>query len=64
MDKNQLNRIQSLLGLLGGISLILAANGYIPNRLGQSISGVSILLIGTFSQKPATEHPTTEDLEQ
>lgn len=54
MNKKQLNRTQTWLGLIGGISSILAANNYIPNQLGQSISGISILLIGTFSQQPDT----------
>lgn len=63
MNKKQLDRLGTFLGLIAGITGALATNDVYPKTTG-SIAGISTFCLGWLVQRPATKHPTTEDIEE
>lgn len=64
LSKKQLDSLSTLVGLTAGISTVLMQQGYLSDRLGGTIAGISVVLLGYLTNKPATARPTTEDLEE
>lgn len=64
LSKNQLDNLSTLLGLAAAISVILAQYGWISDRLGGTVSGISLACLGYLTNKPASSHPTTEEAEE
>lgn len=64
MNKKQLDRLATLVGVLSGIAGVLGTTGYLSPKLAGTITGVSTICLGYLIQKPASEHPNTEDLEK
>lgn len=63
LSKKDLNLFATILGIVGGISLVLGGNDVIPQKIANSIAGICTILSGYLVQKPADAHPTTEELE-
>lgn len=63
LNKRQLDRLASQLGLIAGIAGAIAANGIYPKFFG-TMSAIALVFLGQITQRPATAHPTTEDVEQ
>ncbi|MBD2526665.1 hypothetical protein [Nostoc sp. FACHB-133] len=63
LNKNQLDLLGTLLGVIAGISTVLTTQGVIDQKVGGSISGIATVLLGIVVQRPADAKPTTEDLE-
>lgn len=64
MNKKQLDKATSILGWIAGISIVLGTNGVISPQIAGTIAGICTVSLGTLTQKPATERPNTEDLEE
>lgn len=63
LNKYQLDNLASLVGLVGGVSVVLTAQGYLKENLGLSISGICVVLNGYLTNKPANARPDTDDAE-
>jgi len=63
LNKYQLDNIASIVGLIGGISVVLTAQGYLEEKFGLSVSGVCVVLNGYLTNKPANASPDTEEAE-
>jgi hypothetical protein len=63
LSKVQLDNLSTTLGLCAAISVILAQYGWIPDRIGGTISAISLACLGYLTNKPASAHPTTEEVE-
>lgn len=64
LNKQQLDFIATVLGVIGGIATVLGTNQVIDGKIAGSVSGVSLVLLGAVTQRPATAKPTTEELEE
>lgn len=63
-SKRDLDRLTTLIGIVGMAAGVLTAQGIGDPRLLGSVSGICTGLTGYLIQKPADTHPTTEDLEK
>lgn len=64
LNKKQLDVVATVLGAVAGIATVLGTQQIINPRLAGTISGVSTVLLGVVTQRPADSHPTTEEVEQ
>lgn len=64
LNKRQLDALSTILGLIGGISGVFALNDVGDRKIASTIAGVSTVLLGYITNKPATARPNTEDLEE
>ena len=64
LNKAQLDFLSTLFGIIAGISGVLVVNGYLDAKLGGTIGGISTVLLGYVTQRPADARPTTEQLEE
>lgn len=62
-DKQQLDRLATFLGAVAGICGVLVANDVLPPKIGGSVGGIATVLLGIITQRPASAHPTTEEVE-
>jgi hypothetical protein len=64
LNKIELDNYTSFIGFIGGVVKILGANGWISTRLSDTIVAICLLAGFYLTNKPATEHPNTQDLER
>ncbi len=64
LNKIELDKYTSLIGFVAGVVKILTANGWITLRLGDTIVAICLLSGFYLTNKPAGEHPNTQDLER
>lgn len=64
LNKNQLDTLGTLFGLLAAICSVLLANGVGNPKMVGTIGGISTALLGYVVQRPAEQHPTTEEAEE
>lgn len=63
-NKNQLNTLGTILGLTAGISTVLGTQGVIDQKIAGTISGIATVCLGYVVQQPASNPPTTNQLEE
>jgi len=54
LSKADLDWLGTILGAIAGISGVLVAQGWMDERVGLTIGGISTVLLGVVVQKPAT----------
>lgn len=64
LNKNQLNILGTTLGAIAGIASVLGSQNIISPRIAGAVGGCATVLLGVVVQRPATSHPTTEDVEE
>lgn len=64
LNKNQLDLLGTVLGVVAGISTVLTTQGVIDQKVGGSVSGVATVLLGVVVQRPTDAEPTTQQVEQ
>lgn len=64
LNKQQLDQLATLFGLIAGIFTVFGKYQVVPDREAGIVSGISLALLGAIVQRPASSHPTTEDLEE
>jgi hypothetical protein len=64
LNKSQLDTLSTILGLIAAISTILAQYDWISDRLGGTIAGISLACLGYLTNKPASAHPLTSEVER
>lgn len=62
-NKNQLDLLATIFGAIAGICTVFATQKVGDIKVVGTIGGVSTVLLGVVSQRPADAHPTTEDVE-
>ena len=62
LNKYQLDALGTTLGLVAGIAGVIATNGYNPQFWGL-VAGLATFLLGYVTNRPATAHPTTKEVE-
>lgn len=63
LNKWQLDFLSTLFGLIAGISAVLVTYEVVPPKLGGTVGGISTVLLGCITQRPADARPTTEQVE-
>lgn len=63
LSKEQLNEYTNFLGFLAAVGVVFNQAGIISDKWNICLNGFCIALIGYLSNKWATSHPTTSDLE-
>lgn len=61
--KPQLDAIGTVCGLVVGVCGVLTSQEIGNPKLVGTVGGVAAVVLGFVVQKPATRHPTTEDVE-
>lgn len=64
LNKNQLDLLATIFGAIAGISTVLATQQVGNPKVIGTIGGVSTVLLGVITQRPANASPTTEDIEE
>lgn len=64
LSKVDLNNYSTFLGFMIGALAILISYGWLEPKTGGTIYAILKLAEGYLINKPASRHPTTEDLEQ
>jgi len=63
-NKNQLDLLATIFGVIAGICLVLTNQQVGDRKLVGTVGGISTVLLGIITQRPADAHPTTEDIEE
>lgn len=58
LNKRQLDFLGTALGAIAGISTVLTTQGIVDEKLGKTVSGIAIVLLGIVVQRPVNEPPT------
>lgn len=64
LNKNQLDLLATSFGAIAGICTVLATQQVGNPKVIGTVGGVSTVLLGVITQRPATAMPTTEDVEE
>lgn len=64
LNKWQLDCLSTIFGLTAGISAVLVTYDVVPKRIGGIVGGISTVLLGYITQRPADARPTTEQVEE
>ena len=64
LNKQQLDKLTTLLGFIGGLSGVLATNEVPPIKFWSLVAALAIFLLGFLTQRPAAARPTTEQAEE
>ncbi|BAY46567.1 hypothetical protein SAMD00079811_41790 [Scytonema sp. HK-05] len=64
LNKNQLDLLGTVLGVVAGVSTVLTTQGVINAKVGGSVSGIATVLLGVVVQRPTDAEPTTQQAEQ
>lgn len=62
-NKNQLDLLATIFGAIAGICTVFLTQGVGDAKTVGTIGGVSTVLLGIVSQRPANAAPTTDDVE-
>jgi len=63
LNKNQLDTLATIFGAIAGICGVLLTQEIGDRKTVGTVGGVSTVLLGIISQRPADASPTTEDVE-
>lgn len=63
-NKNQLDLLGTIFGAIAGICTVFVTQKIGDIKVVGTIGGVSTVLLGIVTQRPADAHPTTEDVEE
>lgn len=63
-NKWQLDFLSTVFGLTAGICTVLVTYEVIPKKVGGTVGGISAVVLGYLSQRPADARPTTEQAEE
>lgn len=64
LSKPQLDKLGTFFGVVAGICAVLTSQGIGNPKVTETIGGISIVLLGVVTNKPATASPTTEEVEE
>lgn len=64
LNKNQLDTLATIFGAIAGICGVLLTQEIGDRKTLGTVGGVSTVLLGIVTQRPADAHPTTEDVEE
>lgn len=64
LSKEHLDFFSTLCGLIVGVSGVLVANGVVNPKIGGTVGGIAGVCLGYLTNKPASAHPTTQELER
>ena len=64
LNKNQLDILGTLCGLIAGISGVLVSQEIGDPKIVGAVGGVATVCLGVITQRPVNEAPTTEQAEQ
>jgi len=64
LSKLQLDDLSTLCGLVSGICTVLVSNQVISTKVGSTVGGIALVILGFLTNKTATRSPTTEQLEE
>ena len=64
LNKNQLDILGTLFGLIAGISGVLVIQEIGDPKIVCAVGGVATVCLGVITQRPVNESPTTEQAEQ
>lgn len=64
LNKPQLDLLATIFGAIAGICTVLITQEVGNPKVVGTIGGVSTVLLGIITQRPASAAPTTEDLEE
>lgn len=64
LNKNQLDLLSTAFGAIAGICTVLTIQQVGNAKIVGTVGGVSTVLLGIVTQRPASAHPTTEDVEE
>ena len=63
LSKKDLNRLTTICGFIAGICTAFATQGVKVQFFG-IVGGIALAFHGLFTQMPASEHPTTAEVEE
>lgn len=63
LNKNQLDLLATIFGAIAGICTVFVTQNVGDRQTVGTIGGVSTVLLGIITQRPADASPTTEDVE-
>ncbi|GET37431.1 hypothetical protein [Microseira wollei] len=63
-NKNQLDTLGTILGLIAGISTVLSTQGVVDKKIAGTVGGIATVFLGYVVQRPAKSPPTTEEAEE
>ena len=63
-NKNQLDTLGTILGLIAGISTVLSTQGVVDQKIAGTVGGIATVFLGCVVQRPANSPPTTEEAEE
>lgn len=64
LNKNQLDLLATIFGAIAGICTVLITQDVGDSKTVGTVGGVSTVLLGIITQRPANAHPNTEDVEE
>lgn len=64
LNKNQLNILGTMLGIVAGISAVLGTQDVIDKKIAGTVGGIATVCLGYVVQRPANERPTTNQEEE
>ncbi|MEI2582177.1 hypothetical protein [Scytonema sp. PRP1] len=64
LNKNQLDLLGTILGVVAGISTVLTTQDVINAKVGGTVSGIATVLLGVVVQRPTDAEPTTQQVER
>lgn len=64
LNKNQLDMLGTFFGVIAGISGVLVTQQVGNPKIAGTVGGIATVLLGVVVQRPATEPPTTQQVEQ
>lgn len=64
LNKNQLDLLGTIFGAIAGVCTVLATQQVGNPKVIGTVGGVSTVMLGIVTQRPATASPTTEEVEE
>lgn len=64
LNKRQLDTLATVFGAIAGICLVLSNQQVGNSKIVGTIGGISTVLLGIITQRPADASPTTEEVEE
>lgn len=64
LSKDKLDFLGTVFGLIAGVSAVLGTYEVISPKTAGTVGGVAGVLLGIVTQRPADQHPTTQEIEK
>lgn len=64
LNKNQLDLLATIFGSIAGICTVLTIQQVGNAKVVGTVGGISTVLLGIVTQRPASASPTTEEVEE